>query len=262
MLYFRERNTSLIIFHMKRFLFSLLLLTATLPFTTLAQNCIPDNTIVNSGFYPATLDTVNPGDNHSQILQIRVLKDTTIVLFGFPQKAFIDSVVLKGIIGLPPGFNYKCYNERCRYVPDSTGCAVLFGTAKTSDAGVYPLKLAVDIYGRLAGGFAASQPDTIRTLTLVVRGGTASIERINTDKADLYPNPSKDGKIHLQVNPNWLPATFECYSADGRLVLQQTVKETSTLLDLSNMEHAIYFGNLKGDSGRVLWRGKLSTVQD
>lgn len=247
---------------MKRLLFGLLLVTLCSPLISSAQSCVPDTSIKNSGFYPASLDTVIPGDNYSQTLQIRVLKDTTIILFGFPQKAFIDSVVLKTIIGLPPGFEYKCYNAACRYVPDSTGCAVLYGTAQPSDAGVYPLKLAVDIYGHLAGGFAASQPDTIRSLTLVVKGASASVFQLSTDRALLYPNPSLNGKMFLQVNPNWLPATFECYSTDGRLMMTQKVQEASSMLDLSDLNPAFYYGTLKSDSGRVLWNGKISNSKD
>lgn len=248
---------------MKRLLFGLLLVTLCSPLISSAQDCVPDTSIKNSGFYPASLDTVIPGDNHSQTLQIRVLKDTTIILFGFPQKAYIDSVVLNTIIGLPPGFEYKCYNAACRYVPDSTGCAVLYGTAQPSDAGVYPLKLAIDIYGHLAGGFAASQPDTIRSLTLVVKGGSASIVDHATDKAMLYPNPSKeDGKMQLMVNSNWLPATFDCYSIDGKMVKHVEVTENITLIDMSALEQAIYFGSLKSSSGRVLWKGKISNARN
>lgn len=246
-----------------RALYLAILLTAFCSFShsSFAQECVPDTNVVNPGFYPAELDTVYPGDNHSQTIQIRVIKDTTIILFGFPQKAFIDSVVLRKIIGLPPGFDYKCYNAECRYIPDSTGCAVLFGTAQVSDAGVYPLKLAVDIYGRLAGGFAASQPDTIRSLTLIVKGGAASVIQHEAGKTLVYPNPS-NGVFNLSMNPNWLPANFECYSSDGRLLYSKEISTETTALDLSELGHSFYFGTLKSNSGRLLWKGKLSVTKD
>jgi hypothetical protein len=226
-----------------------------------AQVCTPDPTITQTGFYPAVLDTAEIDVDYQQTLQIRVLKDTTIILFGSSQKAFIDSIILLNIVGLPAGFTYACYNANCRYVPDTTGCAVLNGKATTSDAGVYPLKLAVNIFGRLASGFKAVQPDTIRNLTLVVRGTSASVIDYAATPFKIYPNPSADGKVHLATSPNLLPATFEWYNSAGQLLGETLITESNTSLDLNQKEQILLFGRLKSNAGRDLWKGKIAVFQ-
>lgn len=226
-----------------------------------AQKCTPDTTIKQTGFYPAVLDTAEIDVAYQQILQIRVLKDTTILLFGTQQKAYVDSIILVNILGLPAGFTYECYNTTCRYVPDTTGCAVLNGKAKASDAGVYPLKLAVNIFGHLAGGFRAVQPDTIRNLTLVVRGASASVVDFDATPFKIYPNPSNNGIIHLNTSPNLLPATFEWYSLDGQLLGQTLINESTMTLDLNQKDQTLLLGRLKSNAGRVLWKGKIAVLK-
>ena len=226
-----------------------------------AQVCTPDTAIKQTGFYPAVLDTAEIDVAFQQILQIRVLKDTTIIIFGTQQKAYIDSIILTNIIGLPAGFTYQCYNATCRYVPDTTGCAVLNGKAKASDAGVYPLKLAVNIYGRLASGFKAVQPDTIRSLTLVVRGASATVIDFDATPFKIYPNPSNNGIIQLNTSPHLLPATFEWYSLDGQLLGQKHIIEPITTLDLDQTNQIMLFGRLKSDAGRDLWKGKIAVMK-
>lgn len=246
---------------MRTVLFSALLGFIFLSGSLKAQDCTPDPNITAPGFYPAQLDTIIPDVDYSQTLQIRVLSDTTVIIFGSPQKAYIDSVVLRAIVGLPSGFTYKCYNSNCRYVPDTTGCAILSGKAAAGDAGVYPLKLAVDIFGRLGSGFKAVQPDTIRSLTLVVKGNSATIADLNIQKIQLYPNPSADGMVHVFVNTNLLPAVFSCYSMDGKLVKEQVLDANNNAIDLSQNPTGCFYGRVNSMSGRELWKGKISLLK-
>lgn len=246
---------------MKRFNILLSILCLFFLGTANAQVCTPDSTITETGFYPAILDTADFDVAYQQILQIRILKDTTIIIFGTQQKAYIDSIILTNIVGLPAGFTYKCYNTTCRYVPDTTGCAVLNGMAKASDAGVYPLKLAVNIFGRLASGFKAVQPDTIRNLTLVVGRTSATVVDFNITPFKIYPNPSNDGIVHLNTSPHLLPAVFEWYSLDGQLIGEKQITDSNTTLDLNQKDQVLLFGRLKSNAGRDLWKGKIAVLQ-
>lgn len=233
------------------------LLILILNFSAYSQTCVPDTSIKESGFYPEQLDTVIPETNYVQVLQIRVIKDTIVEIFGFPQQAYIDSIILKNIVGLPQGFQYKCYNDRCRYVPDTTGCAVLTGQATSSQEGVYPLKLAVDIYGRLASGFKAVQSDTIRNLTLVVGDGSASVVNQDLRRASLFPIPMQNGKAVLRTMPSNLPATMKVYSMDGKLVLDKGITESETQIDLNLVHNSTYFVLITDKNGQILWKDQV-----
>jgi hypothetical protein len=246
---------------MKRFNILLSLICFLAISSANAQRCTPDTSIKQTGFYPSVLDTAEIDVDYQQVLQIRVLKDTTIMLFGTSQKAFVDSIILKNIVGLPAGFTYECYNLACRYVPDTTGCATLNGKAKASDVGVYPLKLVVDIYGRLAGGFKAVQPDTLRNFSLVVRGASAAVVDFKATPFTIYPNPSPNGQIQLATNPGLLPATFEWYSLDGKLMGSAMINESNTAIDLNQNQQIVLFGRLKSNAGRDLWKGKIAVFQ-
>lgn len=221
-----------------------------------AQICKQDTSIKNPGFYPAVLDSADIGIAYRQELQIRVIKDTSVIIFGTTQKAYIDSVVLRSIIGLPGSFTYKCYNSNCRYVPDTTGCAVLTGTAVSGDEGVHPLKLVIDIYGRLQSGFKAVQTDTIRSLTLVVNGSSASVRDLAKAGCTVYPNPAANGRFTLITSAVWLPAYLSVYSADGRLVEHTEITEQFTEIKL-NASESVYFSRLQSAAGRELWKGKI-----
>ncbi len=240
----------------------LCLLFLSINITAFSQPCTPDTNIVESGFYPEQLDTVIPETNYVQVLQIRVIKDTIVEIFGFPQQAYVDSIVLKNIVGLPQGFTYKCYNERCRFVPDTTGCAVLTGQADANQVGVYPLKLAVDIYGRLASGFKAVQGDTIRNLTLVVSGNTGSVEYTNAQRVSVFPMPMKNGNFSLSTAPSGLPATLRVYTMDGKLILQQQIDAEQTGIALGRDEKATYFMHLRDKNGTIIWKGKVLNLTE
>jgi hypothetical protein len=222
-----------------------------------AQNCIPDQSMKTNGFSPNKLDTAFVGIPYNMVLQVRALKDTTVILFGNPTKAYIDSIMVEKIIGLPASFGYSCNNDRCRFVPDTTGCAKLSGTALKGEAGNYPIYISILIYGKLEGGFRPPpQRDTVKTFSLVVRD-LSSISDVLKPKASVYPNPVKDGKITIQTNGVDLPAKMELYSPMGQLLYEETMEFSTQGTDISRFNLPWIYGRLQSLDGRELWQGKL-----
>src|SRR4051812_39289901 len=93
---------------MKR-LIPLIILSFCFGMNSLFAQCSIDNTITQPGYYPSCSiglphDTV--GQAYSTVLQVRVLTDTNVVIFGSSQHATIDSVVLNDVKGLPSGFSF------------------------------------------------------------------------------------------------------------------------------------------------------------
>lgn len=175
----------------------LLLFVATVlvVLTAQAQDCIPDQTITQSGFSPKQIDAAMVGEPYKQVLQIRVFSDTVINVGGNPTLALIDSIRVNDIIGLPTGFYYTCSRKNCSFIPDSTGCSVLFGNPTANQIGEYPLGIAIQVFAKVFN-LPSSQKDTLDQFTVVISDGSFVI-RERTEDFAVYPNPSQNGSFHL-----------------------------------------------------------------
>lgn len=162
-----------------------------------AQDCTPDQTITQNGFYPKTIDDALVGKAYKQVLQIRVFKDTVVVIAGNPTLATIDSINVDDILGLPNGFYYTCSRKNCSYIPDSTGCATLKGNPKASDVGTYPLFIAIEVYGKIFGSIKTTQKDTLDQFTINVVD-ESSVDLVLYPRTEVaYPNPSQNGSFSI-----------------------------------------------------------------
>jgi hypothetical protein len=183
---------------------------------TMAQDCIPDQTITDIGFFPKIMDDAVAGESYKQVLQIRVFKDTVVIIAGNPTLATIDSINVVDIMGLPNGFYYTCSPMNCSYIPDSTGCAALIGNPTSSDVGSYPILIAIEVYGKIFGSINTMQPDTIDQFTLEVTG-TSSTSNVFELKTNLfYPNPSSSASF--KINPLLYPhiSSLKCFNIMGQ----------------------------------------------
>ena len=74
--------------------------------------CTPDPQYTVAGVYPDTtqgLPNGVVGVPYSEVITVVVPADTTVeIIPGFPQTFAIDSIVVDGLTGLPPGFTYEC----------------------------------------------------------------------------------------------------------------------------------------------------------
>src|SRR5687768_136519 len=99
----------------------------------LNAQCTPDTSIKKPGFYPKTLPNAKEGIAYSEVIQFKILKDTS----AFGQPATVDSAHIDSIKGVPPGMNFQGNKTWPTYLALEVGCALVSGTPST--AGTYPL---------------------------------------------------------------------------------------------------------------------------
>lgn len=136
--------------------------------------------------------------------------------------ATIDSINVLDIKGLPANFYYTCSRKNCSFIPDSTGCSTMEGTATKGQAGDYPLSIEIEVFGKVFGTVSTSRLDTIDQFTMVVED-EASIGNIVSERGMLYPNPAINHMTLLSQN---LVSEIEeviCYNQLGQPVDYQLV---------------------------------------
>lgn len=178
------------------------LVCITLAFASLAlkaQMCTPDTTIKIPGFYPSKLIDGVVGVAYDQTVMVLSFRDTNVLVAGSKQKVTIDSLKLTKVIGLPTGMGYVCYEPRCIYLATAVRCIKLNGTP--TQAGVFPLKFAVTVYGKLNGFFPVAQPDTIKNFSITITGKSTNIINNSIDQVNVYPNPVSE-ILYVAANKN------------------------------------------------------------
>lgn len=157
--------------------------------------CVPDLSIVVPGNYPASLPHAIVGIPYSSNIQIRVLTDTLITVGAITVNATVDSIVVTGSAGLPPGFNYSCTPSSCHFPGGSNGCIQIQGSAPTSGmAGTYPIRVFIVAYGHAPIVGNASLPDTIDGYSIIIDHPTG-ISQVPSNKFEVFqnaPNPFRE----------------------------------------------------------------------
>jgi len=129
---------------------------------SVSAQCLPDSSITAEGIFPDTLIGTCVGIPYEQVINLVIPLDT--VVMGFP--AFIDSLVLDSVAGLPPGLDFFCLDGNCRVLGGGRSCVLLTGTP--TQAGSYPIDLYITGHVR-AFGTPIVQPDTLFAFyTLVI----------------------------------------------------------------------------------------------
>ncbi|MFT7592543.1 MAG: hypothetical protein ACI9UJ_002481 [bacterium] len=220
-----------------------------------SQNCISDQNIKDVGFHPKTIEPAHVDSAYKQVLQVRIFKDTSVILNGNPVLATIDSIVVTGIGGLPSGFYYTCAHKNCTFIPDSTGCATLEGTAAKGDVGQYDLEIQITIYAKIFGTVSTTQKDTIRQFTMIVDDLSSATQHIQS-YLNLYPNPSNTGQINLpqQLLPEIQSLT--CTNTIGKIV---DYKIVNGKIVLTNNEAGLYTVTVITTSGKTFSERVLFT---
>lgn len=218
-------------------------------FTTFSQVCTPDNSITEPGYYPQTLDPAPILKPYEEVIQIRVISDTTVDFNGNMVNAVIDSVKVIKVLGLPLSLNYSCYHPRCVFVSSETRCAKLFGTPQIGEEGTYPIDMVVTVYARIPsfGNFRVTETDTISNFSLEVYDDGTSVLKHNkhiSSKVQVYPNPVKN---ELTIKSTETAFTeIKIRSFDGKVVYQSLFQEKTNVSDLPA---GLYFLELSGING-------------
>jgi len=212
-----------------------------------AQNCTPDITIKEHGYYPSKLDTATENIQYSMTIQLYSKRDTTIGTIN----ATIDSIILDRITGLPNGLTYACNPPNCRYPSLKTGCINIFGTPATGSAGNYPLVIEVTVKATAGGSFKQNFPQKVEDFDIVVQDNTVGLPaEIVQGLLSIYPNPSTH-EINI-VNPNFLQFDIQLVAMSGQVLInQKSSKTVNTALSTTNLPNGIYNLLIKTIDGQV-----------
>jgi hypothetical protein len=208
--------------------------------------CTPNNDPL-TGIEPDTLSTVYVDIPYEQIIYFKLPLDTVVEFYGIPLSLLVDSLIITGYTGLPPGFSLACNVPSCTLLGGQNGCAAISGTATAADVGIHPLKVYVttfvsDTFGTTVGGF----PDSIDFYFLDIQIQSAVQETgiENWSVGAVYPNPAGDMAgipIHSTV-PGELVVSVLDFS--GRQVAQHTMDakmgDATYRLDVSQLPIGFY----------------------
>ena len=81
---------------------------------------------------------------------------------------------------------------------------------------------------------------------IYVLSNPLSIEEQNNSKVSIFPNPSL-GSITIDVNSQLLGKKYSIMDFTGRIILNGTIHQPKTKIDLSNLEIGTYFVQIDGD---------------
>lgn len=170
----------------RKILFTLIIIAAGAPSQLISQ-CTADTTLKRAGYAPDSLPSAEVGVPYSKSISVLSVRDTTITIGPTKLNVKVDSIKATGVYGMPPGFSYNCQHPRCIFVWDEVRCVGIGGTATQS--GLYPIVIPVVAYGKL-GSAPLTRPDTIRRFSVLVTGGSASLEDMQASTLRVYPNPA------------------------------------------------------------------------
>ncbi len=195
----------------------------------LNAQCTPDNTITKAGFYPDSLPPVQINQQYNQVLQFKIFKDTTVLVFGTLQKATIDSAKIMKVIGLPAGITFQLNKPSQTYTPAEVGCSLISG--KTSKAGKYKLGIVLMIHAKLSG-FPVSQVDTLKSFFILVNDPSAKIAEFTELNSEFYPNPLTNNTLNFNLNYQG-GSILRVYNAQGQLLESQTLSGSEKSMEFN-----------------------------
>jgi len=95
--------------------------------------------------------------------------------------------------------------------------------------------------------------DLYRVYKINLGSGTFIDNSKKEDEVFIFPNPTKD-KLHLKLNKTIQDVCFySIYDISGKLILQDKIESTNTLISTSNLNKGIYFLQIKGDFNQT-WK--------
>jgi len=208
--------------------------------------CTPNNDPL-TGIEPDTLSTVYVDIPYEQIIYFKLPLDTVVEFYGIPLSLLVDSLIITGYTGLPPGFSLACNVPSCTLLGGQNGCAAISGTATAADVGIHPLKVYVttfvsDTFGTTVGGF----PDSIDFyfLDIQIQSAVQETGMENWSVGAVYPNPAGDiaGIPIRSTVPGELVVSVLDFS--GRQVAQHTMDtkmgDATYRLDVSQLPVGFY----------------------
>lgn len=171
-----------------------------------SAQCVPDPQFTSSGIFPNEATGFVSGcvgTPYEQLVTNVVPPDTTTIqiVLGqpIPITVDIDSIVITGVSGLPPGLSISFYDaQNTNSPPDlgcyeggTIGCALISGTPTT--AGSYDLNITVVAYVSLVG---QQPPTAIDWYTIVIE----DVPTITLNGTDFHSSAATGNQWYLDGN--------------------------------------------------------------
>ena len=213
--------------------------------------CLPDSGITHNdpGIYPDSLTGLPhavTGFPYSTVLQVKVLSDTIVP----PFQAFIDSIVIDNVSGLPLGFSYLCVPASCSFPGGSDACILLQGPSPSMQMiGTYPLIVHTIVYFKIAGT-PQSQVDDNDDYSIMIdtTTGISVYDKLNFSVGQSIPNPAKDFAIIPVSLSRQDEITLTIVNLIGRKVIRKMYNlqrgKTNLSVDIRGLQPGIYLYTL------------------
>jgi len=216
----------------------------------LFAQCTPDTSIKKPGFYPSTLPNAKLNAAYNQVLQFRIIKDTTVIFSGVPISATVDSLTIVEVNGMPDGLTFQLNKPSQTYTPEEVGCALISGTPNKKDT--FYLEIVTLIYAKV-GSFPASQVDTMDQFYIVV-DETGAIDQVNLKSFNVYPNPLKGDMLTFNKELVGSGSKLSIYNSTGQLLSVRSLESSGNTITFAYPK-GLYI--LSFDNGNTVQRIKL-----
>ncbi len=184
---------------MKKTLLSILMLCTAGALS--AQICVPNPEYADEpfGIWPDVEEGFADGEVgvvYGQVIDFKIPSDLSDIPDS-PLSGQVDSIIVVGIEGLPPGLSFSCESHtpsNCTFLPEVPGCAVISGVP--TEGGVYPLQIQTVIH-LVAFNVATSIPFNYDDYTITIDGPSSVTEMAAYGLAlnQNMPNPFHDETV-------------------------------------------------------------------
>lgn len=235
---------------------TLLLLAAGigLSASSFAQVCTPDQSISETGIFPTYeqgFADAYEGTAYEQVLQIKVITDTTIAVPGFGTiNGTVKHLVVDSVVGLPAGFSYECPTADCKILGGEVGCTKISGTAEAGASGTYPLKVYAKFIGVPTGTTNEIPLDyLIDGYSLEVKA-SENVSDVQLVSSKVFPNPAVESATVALTSKVSGKAVLSVVNILGEEVFNQNVAlslgQNNFELNASTIGKGVFFVRVQG----------------
>jgi len=230
----------------------LLLLASVAFFGALNLNaqCTPDPQYTSPGIYPDSATNFGPactGQAYTQLITNVVPADTTVTVPIFGSiTADIDSIVLTGVTGLPPGMSLACNPNGCSFPGGQIGCAIITGTCNTP--GTYNLVFNLKAY--VAGLPGGPQSFTLDYYKITVSSCNVGLIETSDSPFKMFPNPAGQKVVLSGLTSEYGVKSISLTNAEGKLIKTLSLTDgASQEISLEGLNHGLYFVKIDYNKG-------------
>lgn len=161
------------------------------------------------------------GQSFSETFTINVPTDTSVSIGPVSLSGDVDSVVLSGVAGLPPGMTYECNPVSCVWLGGTQGCIRIFGIP--TQVGTFDVTISSNAYIQPAVGPQQTYAVPADPLEIVVVADTSNSTGIASLQAGQikvtnYPNPFRNETRVLFETSKIEQIEIKVYNMIGEMV--------------------------------------------